>query len=123
MDDRKYDTKEQTFFKELVNDIRKDIYDVNEGKTCLTLLEHLNNVNKRVSDTFSTTELLEMEQSVKDAVQDITDLDINVYLCTGVVVLSEYLYSPEEILDYMRIPRRRQSVTIMFEPIVDYSTK
>lgn len=106
MDDGKYDTKEQKFFKELVNDIRKDIYEINEDKTYLTLQEHLNNVNKRVSDPFSATELLEMEQSVKDAVRDITDLDINVYLCTGVVVLSEYLYSPEEILDYIR-PKRR----------------
>lgn len=106
MDDGKYDTQEQAFLKELLIDIRKDIYVVDEDKKYLTLREHLNNVNRRVSDPYSATELLEIEQSVKDAVRDITDLDINVYLCTGVVVLSEYLCSPEEMLNYAS-PRRR----------------
>ncbi|XP_025414232.1 uncharacterized protein LOC112686241 [Sipha flava] len=112
MDDRRYDTKEQRFLHELVQDIYDDIYNNHSDdptKVYLTITEHLNNVNGRVPDPFTAEELVEIEQSLKDAVRDLTDNDINTYLCSGIVVLSEYLDTPEDILDYVGRPRNNSS--------------
>lgn len=101
--------KEQFFFYELLKDIQEDIHYLNDkpGKVYITLTEHLKNVNDRVPKKFDPEELVKMEECIRDAVKDLTDLDLNVYLCTGVVVLSEYLDSPEDMFDYIGKSKRR----------------
>ncbi|XP_025202118.1 uncharacterized protein LOC112599423 [Melanaphis sacchari] len=98
----KYD-RERLFFHELLKDIQEDIHFLNDfpGKVYITLTEHLKNVNGRVPDPFKPEELIKMEECIKNAVKDLTDLDLNTYLCTGVVVLSEYLDSPEDLFYYI----------------------
>lgn len=100
--------KEQFFFYELLKDIQEDIYYLNDkpGKVYITLTEHLNNVNSRVPEKFEAEELVSMEECIRDAVKDLTDLDLNTYLCTGVVVLSEYLDSPEDMFEYIGKKKR-----------------
>lgn len=100
--------REQLFFYELLKDIQEDIHFLNDspGKVYITLTDHLKNVNKRVPDPFTPEELVQMEQCIRNAVKDLTDLDLNTYLCTGVVILSEYLDSPEEMFSYIGKPKR-----------------
>jgi len=100
--------REQLFFYELLKDIQEDIHFLNDspGKVYITLTDHLKNVNKRVPDPFIPEELVEMEECIRNAVKDLTDLDLNTYLCTGVVILSEYLDSPEEIFSYIGKSKR-----------------
>jgi len=100
--------KEQFFFYELLKDIQEDIHYLNDkpGKVYITLTEHLNNVNGRVPEPFRAQELVDMEECIRDAVKDLTDLDLNTYLCTGVVVLSEYLDSPEDMFEYIGKKKR-----------------
>jgi len=95
--------RERFFFYELLKDIQKDIHFSSDrpGKVYITLTEHLKNVNARVPLKFTEQELVDMEECIRDAVSDLTDLDLNTYLCTGVVVLSEYLDSPEDMFDYI----------------------
>jgi len=101
--------REQLFFHELLKDIQEDIHFLNDspGKVYITLTEHLKNVNGRVPDPFKPEELVQMEECIRDAVKDLTDLDLNTYLCTGVVILSEYLDSPEDMFDYIGKSKRR----------------
>lgn len=101
--------REELFFYELLKDIQEDIHFSNDrpGKIYITLTEHLKNVNGKVPDPFSPEELANMEECIRDAVKELTDLDLNVYLCTGVVVLSEYLDSPEDMFYYIGKSKRR----------------
>lgn len=110
MGDGRHYTREQIFMNELVKDIYEDVYtnqsdDPSRPRVYTVLREHLHNV---VSDPFTADELVSMEQSLKDDVRDLTDNDINLYLGSRIVVLSEYLETPEEILDYVARPRNNR---------------
>lgn len=103
MDTSQY-TKEEQFISKLVSDIRNDIYirDYTAESKILTLQKHLLNNNNSLGNYYTPDELLDVEQNLKNAVKDITNLDIDEFLCSGIVVLAEYLSQPDEMLYYSR---------------------
>lgn len=99
--------KEENFMEKLLMDIWADKYNLSDDdmktRKFLTLREHLTRVNNQMQGLFSERRLIEIEQSIKEAVVDITNLNEDIYLPTGVVVLAEYLTEPKDMFVYERL--------------------